>query len=130
MKVKSLSHVQLCDPWTVAHQAPPSKLFVKNIQWGLDFCFSQSDNLYSKLEFFIHLHLKYLLMKLGLLPLAYHFFPLIFPFLFVFFSFFFFYCCIWTNKYPFCYLLFGFCFTLTVVSLTVHICFKELLYIL
>ena len=27
VKVKSLSRVRLCDPWTVAHQAPPSMGF-------------------------------------------------------------------------------------------------------
>ena len=62
---------------------------LKTYSGVLIFVFFQSDNLYSKLEFFIHFHLKYLLIKLGLLPLAYHFFPLIFPSLFVFFFFFF-----------------------------------------
>ena len=38
MKVKSLSRVQLCDPWTVAHQAPPSIGFSRQEYWsGLPF---------------------------------------------------------------------------------------------
>ena len=36
--MKSLSHVQLCDLWTVAHQAPPSMGFSRQEYWsGLPF---------------------------------------------------------------------------------------------
>ena len=34
MKAKSLSRVQLCDPWTVAHQAPPSMGFSRQEYWS------------------------------------------------------------------------------------------------
>ena len=38
VKVKSLSRVRLCDPWTVAHQAPPSMGFSRQEYWsGLPF---------------------------------------------------------------------------------------------
>ena len=38
MPVKSLSHVQLCDPRTAAHQAPPSMGFSRQEHWsGLPF---------------------------------------------------------------------------------------------
>ena len=38
MKVKSLSRVWLCDPWTVAQQAPPSMGFSRQEYWsGLPF---------------------------------------------------------------------------------------------
>ena len=38
MKVESLSHVRLCNPWTVAHQAPPSMGFSRQEYWsGLPF---------------------------------------------------------------------------------------------
>ena len=33
-KVKSLSRVRLCDPWTVAHQAPPSMGFSRQENWS------------------------------------------------------------------------------------------------
>ena len=37
-EVKSLSRVRLCDPWTVAHQAPPSMGFSRQEYWsGLPF---------------------------------------------------------------------------------------------
>ena len=40
MKVKLLSRVQLCNPWTVAHQAPPSMGFPRQEYWsGLPFPF-------------------------------------------------------------------------------------------
>ena len=34
VKVKSLSRVRLCDPWTVAHQAPPSMGFSRQEYWS------------------------------------------------------------------------------------------------
>ena len=39
VKVKSLSHVRLfATPWTVAHQAPPSMGFSRQVYWsGLPF---------------------------------------------------------------------------------------------
>ena len=38
MKVKLLSRVRLCDPWTVARQAPPSMGFSRQEYWsGLPF---------------------------------------------------------------------------------------------
>ena len=38
VKVKSLSRVQLCDPWTVVGQAPPSMGFSRQEYWtGLPF---------------------------------------------------------------------------------------------
>ena len=38
VKVKSLSRVRLCDPWTVAHQAPPCMGFSRQEYWsGLPF---------------------------------------------------------------------------------------------
>ena len=38
VKVKSLSRVRLCDPWTVAHQAPLSMGFSRQEYWsGLPF---------------------------------------------------------------------------------------------
>ena len=38
VKVKSLSRVRLCDPWTIAHQAPPSMGFSRQEYWsGLPF---------------------------------------------------------------------------------------------
>ena len=45
VKVKSLSRVQLCDPCTVAHQAPPSMGFSRQEYWsGLPFpSFSLAD---------------------------------------------------------------------------------------
>ena len=38
VRVKSLSCVRLCDPWTVAHQAPPSMGVSRQEYWsGLPF---------------------------------------------------------------------------------------------
>ena len=34
VKVKLLSRVQLCDPWTVAYQAPPSMGFSRQEYWS------------------------------------------------------------------------------------------------